>query len=70
MKPLFKEDEPKKAVKRKISFAWVKPLVIGFVFGAVVVALSLDNRGGAMLKAFMNPEEVNAVQFSSQIVVK
>lgn len=41
-----------------------------FLFGGLVVALMLDNRLGAMVKAFNNPNAVNGLQFQVEVVKK
>lgn len=43
---------------------------MGFAAGAIVTALMLDNRAGAMIKAFTNPQAVNAAQISTEVINK
>ena len=48
----------------------VKPYIMGFLLGALLMALLLDNRAGAMFKAFMNPVAVNGMTLSTEVVSK
>lgn len=43
---------------------------LGILFGAVMMALILDNRIGAMIKAFQHPQIVNSSQFAAEITAK
>ncbi len=47
-----------------------KPFIFGLMIGAIAVAMALDNRAGAILKAFNAPEAVNAAQFQQVVEVK
>lgn len=58
IKPLFKN-----------KFGWVKPFMIGLFLGASIVALTLDNRYSAMIKAFQNPQAINEVSVATETVV-
>lgn len=52
------------------KFQSLKTFVLGLALGAVVVALMLDNRGGAMIKAFQNPVAVNGMKVNLQVSQK
>ena len=52
------------------KFRTVKIFVTGLALGAVVTALSLDNRAMAMIKAFQNPIAINGMTVSMEIVKK
>lgn len=54
----------------KKTYPVLKAFVVGFLLGAVVVSLVLDNRIGAVMKAFNNPVAVNGASFESEIVIK
>ena len=58
------------SVKARRVFSTMKILSIGFALGAIVTALYLDGRGAAVLKAFNNPQAVNATQISTEIINK
>lgn len=45
-------------------------VMLGVVLGGAVVALVLDGRGAAMVKAFNNPTAVNQTNFGVEVVVK
>lgn len=62
MKPFSLEVENK--------FKTVKTFVLGLIIGAVVTALYLDNRAGAMLKAFKNPVAINGMTVSVDVIKK
>ena len=47
-----------------------KPFIFGLMIGAIAVAMALDNRMGAILKAFNAPEAVNAAQFQQEVIIK
>ena len=53
----------------KNKFGWIQPFIIGLLIGGSVVALVLDNRAGAMLKAFNNPQAINEVSVATETVV-
>lgn len=60
-------------MKNKIKMFFVKntkPFIFGLMVGAIAVAMTLDNRAGAILKAFNAPEAVNAAQFQQNVVIK
>ena len=48
----------------------VKPYIMGFLLGALLMALLLDNRAGAMFKAFLNPVAVNGMTLQTEVVSK
>ena len=58
------------SVKARRVFSTMKILMMGFAAGAIVTALMLDNRAGAMIKAFTNPQAVNAAQISTEVINK
>lgn len=52
---------------RKI-LSWTKVFLIGAAFGAIATAMLLDNRAGAVVKAFNNPQAVNAADIQTEII--
>lgn len=52
------------------QFKTLKTLMFGIALGAVAVALTLDNRGMAMIKAFQHPIAVNGMSVNLQISQK
>lgn len=47
-----------------------KPFIWGLLIGAIVTAMTLDNRMSAVMKAFNAPEAVNAAQFNQEVIIK
>lgn len=58
------------AVKARKVFSWTKVFLIGAAFGAIVTAMMLDNRAGAVVKAFNNPQAVNAADIQTEVINK
>lgn len=58
------------AVKARKAMRTAKILMIGAAFGAIATAMLLDNRAGAVMKAFNNPQAVNAAQISTEVINK
>ncbi len=52
------------------KFQTVKIFALGFLVGTVITALSLDNRLGALKKAFMNPTAINGMSISMEVIKK
>ncbi len=52
------------------KFATVKTFLLGLFIGAVITAFYLDNRLGAMIKAFKNPQAVNSAVISMEVIKK
>jgi hypothetical protein len=52
------------------KFRTLKTFMFGLALGAVAVALTLDNRFGAMVKAFQHPMAVNGMSVQLQISQK
>lgn len=52
------------------QFKTLKTLMFGIALGAIAVALTLDNRGMAMIKAFQHPIAVNGMSVNLQISQK
>ena len=48
----------------------IAAITLGVLLGGVTIALVLDGRGAAMLKAFNNPTAVNETNFGVEVVVK
>lgn len=61
-------ESPRQKAKR--AFNTLKILVIGFALGAVITSLYLDNRLGAIVKAFNNPTVINSSTFQQEVVKK
>lgn len=64
IRPLTGVNKVKNAIKK------VSVVAFSFVLGGLVVALMLDNRIGAIVKAFNNPNLVNQLQFQVEVVKK
>lgn len=47
-----------------------KPFIFGAAIATIITAGVLDNRFGAIVKAFNAPEAVNAAQFKQVVEVK
>lgn len=48
----------------------VKLVLLGFVGGMILTSLVLNNRFGAMVKAFQNPDLINSSTFTVEVVKK
>lgn len=48
----------------------VKVFTLGLLIGAVVMGLSLDNRMGALIKAFNHPTAINGMSVSVEVIKK
>lgn len=52
------------------KFQTMKIFVTGVALGAIVTALALDNRLGAMMKAFNSPQAINGMTVSVEVIKK